>query len=343
MSKKTVGHPFRTAGLAWRFAGTAVVAGTLAACGGGGGGGSPYGDDVKAPPTAAATITGTSSGAIGGVQSAVAASDRAIDSQASLVGLDLLLGGASVTGKVSAQGAGTVRAQASQSASCYELLKITPCAGQVVVSGSADLNSALIPAGKYVQVDFQDLAFGSGSEAVAIDGALRIDFETALDANAGFRIGDSLRIGFDTLRGSVGGVAFGPVDFSARLQYTAAGFQLTADGVRYTALDIGSSNGASIITSGAARIEHPAQPGAYVDVDFANWQRLNGRPTTGSSATVSAGAWTVQVSVAATTATTVTYRAVVAESGTTRGTYTIVATYPSSTGGTPTYAELPPP
>ncbi|MBG6080704.1 hypothetical protein [Rubrivivax gelatinosus] len=342
MTTKTVGRDARAAGFAWRFAGAALVTGSLAACGGGGGGGSPYGDDVKSPPTAAATFTATPGSAIGGVQSAVAASDRAIDSQASLVGLDLLLGGASATGKVSVQGAGTVRAQASQSASCYELLKITPCAGQVVVGGSADLNSALIPAGKYVQVDFQDLAFGSGSEAVAIDGALRIDFETALDANAGFRIGDSLRIGFDTLRGSVGGVAFGPVDFSARLQYSTAGFQLTADGVRYTALDIGSSNGASVISSGAARLEHPAQPGTYVDVDFANWQRLNGRPVSGSSATVSAGVWTVQVTVTATTTTTVTYRAVVSESGATRGTYLIRATYPSTTGGTPSYAELPP-
>lgn len=343
MSKKTVGHPFRTAGLAWRFAGTAVVAGTLAACGGGGGGGSPYGDDVKAPPTSAATITGTSSGAIGGVQSAVAASDRAIDSQASLVGLDVLFGDAGASGKVSAKSAGTVHAQASDTASCYELFQVTPCAGQVVLSTNADANSNVIAAGKYIAFDFQQIAFGSGNAAVAIDGGLRVDFETSVNFAVGLRPGDSLRIAFDGLRGNSGGVAFGPVDFSARLQYTAAGFQLTADGVRYTALDIGSSNGASIITSGAARIEHPAQPGTYVDVDFANWQRLNGRPTTGSSATVSAGAWTVQVSVTATTATTVTYRAVVAESGTTRGTYTIVATYPSSTGGTPTYAELTPP
>lgn len=342
MAMKTVGQGARAAGFGWRFAGATVVAGTLAACGGGGGG-STYGDDVKAPPSAAASITASSSGAIGGVQSAVAASNRAIDSQASLVGLDVLFGGAGASGKVSAQGAGKVRAQASDTVSCYEIFEVTPCAGSVVVSTNADANSNTIPAGKYIAFDFQQIAFGSGTEAVAIDGGLRVDFETSVNFAVGFRPGDSLRIGFEGIRGSSGGVAFGPVDFSARLQYSADGVQLTADGVRYTALDIGSANGASIITSGAARIEHPAQPGTYVDVDFANWQRLNGRPTTGSTATVSAGVWTVQVSVTATTATTVTYRAVVAESGTARGTYTIVATYPSSTGGTPTYAELTPP
>ncbi|MBZ8138492.1 hypothetical protein CLD22_01095 [Rubrivivax gelatinosus] len=344
MSKKTVGRSARTAGVGWRFAGATVMAAALTACGGGGGGGDtpPYGDDVKAPPTAAASLTATSGSAIGGVQSAVAAADRAIDAQVSLVGLDVLFGGASGAGKVRAQGAGTVRAQASDTATCYEIFEVMPCAGQVVVSTNADPNSNVIAAGKYVAFDFQQIAFGSGSEAVAIDGGLRVDFETAVDTDVGFRTGDSLRIGFDTLRGSSGGVTFGPVDFSARLQYSAAGVQLTADGVRYTALDVGNSGGASVITSGAARLEHTAQPGAYVDVDFANWQRLNGRPVTGSSAAVSAGVWKVQVTVTATTTTTATYRAVVSESGTTRGTYLIRATYPSTTGGTPSYAELPP-
>ncbi|BAL94097.1 hypothetical protein [Rubrivivax gelatinosus] len=342
MTTKTVGRDARAAGFAWRFAGAALVTGSLAACGGGGGGGSPYGDDVKAPPTAAATFTATSGSAIGGVQSAVAASDRAIDSQASLVGLDVLLGDAGASGKVSAKSAGTVHAQASDTASCYELFQVTPCAGQVVVSTNADANSNVIAAGKYIAFDFQQIAFGSGNAAVAIDGGLRVDFETAVNFDVGLRPGDSLRIAFDGLRGNSGGVAFGPVDFSARLQYSTAGFQLTADGVRYTALDIGSSGGASVISSGAARLEHPAQPGTYVDVDFANWQRLNGRPVSGSSATVSAGVWTVQVTVTATTTTTVTYRAVVSESGATRGTYLIRATYQSTTGGTPSYAELPP-
>lgn len=343
MVTRTVGLGARTAVSGWRIAGASLMAGALAACGGGGGGGdTPYGDEVQAPPTAAASLTASSASAIGGVQAAASAADHAVDAQGSLLGLDALLGGALGTGKAGAQAAGGVRAQASETGSCYELFQVTPCAGQVVFSTDADTNSAVIAAGKYVSLDFQGIAFGSGSEAVAIDGGLRVDFETSLDTSIGLRTGDSLRIGFDTLQGSVGGVAFGPIDFSARLQYTASGLQLTADGVRYTGLDVATSGGATVIADGSVRIEHPAQAGAYVDVDFAQWQRLDGRPTTGSSATVSAGVWTVQVSVIATSATTVTYRTVVTESGTTRATYLIQATYPSSTGGAPSYAELPP-
>lgn len=344
MLNEIIGRPSRPAGRGWRFVGTTLVTAALAACGGGGGGGTSYGDGVEAPPTAAATIDVTSDGAIGGVRAAVAAADRAIDAQASLLGLDFLLGdGATVSGRAGAKAAGTVQAQDSGTATCYDVFEVMPCAGTIAVSSDFDLAADQVAAGRYLALDFRSIAFGSGAEAVTLDGGLRIDFETSFDFLVGFRVGDSLRITFDGLQGSVGDVAYGPIDFSARLQQSNVGLQLTADGVRYTALEVGSSGGAAVISAGTVRLEHPAQAGAYVDVGFASWQRVDGRPVAGSSAAVSVGTRTITVSVQSTTATTVRYRAVITESGGTLASYDILATYPLPSGGVPVYTVLPPP
>jgi hypothetical protein len=319
----------------------AALAALLAACGGGGG--SDPSPEVQGPPTTPATLSATPGEAGSSAKAAVAGAEAATSRSGALNGLTALFGEPIVAQQ--APVAGRKQILAVQTAPCADLLD-TPCSGSATLDTNWNENATTVPAGTYFDLRFSHLSGPLLGNQLALNGRMRMEFQTALNLNASQVNGLDLKLTFDALGGSVNGVTFGPLTDLGRLQISSQGIStLTAGGARYTNLRGVSftSAGNYSIGSGTVRVSYWADSGAYVDISLTNWRVSGGRPAVGSQAAVSSGSGSstgsAAISVIASSQTSVVYSVAITLNGVSTA-YVVTATYPPG-GGAPTYAAVP--
>jgi hypothetical protein len=328
------------------------VVATLAACGGGGGGGDPAPTSSTAPsgpPATAAAVSNTPSDAIDLTKATVAAADGLVSRQGSLSALTALTGvpvSSAQAGPLSlfhTAPAGMKRALAVTTEPCTDALD-PPCSGTLTVDTDIAVNATRASAGQYASATFNSISGSIGGVPVSFSGGLRLEFLSAFNFNASSLAGFSMRIKLNGFAGSVGGTAFGPFSETMDLVFDAQSVPtLTANGARYGALSGVSVTGANAyrIDSGSVRLGYGSTAAGYVDVSLRGWSSRDGRPVSGSFASVDVPGWTTSVSVVSSSATTVLYDVSIVGSvpGSTR-LYRVTATYPAG-GGAPTYTAAP--
>jgi hypothetical protein len=197
-----------------------------------------------------------------------------------------------------------------QTLSCANL-GLTGCSGSVTVDTNVDGNAAVLSAGTYITLEFNALSFIEAGSPVSINGSFRMDFLTSIDAQAASLANARLQIEFGNLSGTVDGVSFGPATEVALLEFDAAGAPaVTIDGLRITGLDGLNVIDADDFTINGTTLRraHWSHAAAYVDVTFSNWTVSAGRPTAGSTATITgANGGSAVITVDSVTATQVVY------------------------------------
>jgi hypothetical protein len=280
---------------AWlrRSFGATALCVLLAACGGGGGGG---GDDagpvLVAPPSTAATLTQSSADAMAGVQALNTGAAAVVSKSAALDAGSLFAPVGASASPLGLRGAGArEQALARETVGCGEL-GFTGCSGSVTFDFNFDANAAILPAGSYFALTFNNLSGSFEGSAFSMSGTLRTDFVTAIDTQAPSLANAQFRVTLDGLSGTADGVSFGPESDVALYEFDAAGVPtITIDGLRLSGLDgLNVTDADNYIASGTQlRFAHWTAVSTYIDIDYNNWAVSAGRPTLGSTAALSAG------------------------------------------------------
>jgi hypothetical protein len=313
----------------------AGAAALLVACGGGGGGGG--GNDPVGPPSAAGTLSATTVEAEGSAKAAASVADDAAARANSLGSLGALFG--VPIGSQASPSAARQRPLITETATCAEILD-PPCSGSATLNTNLPNNPTSIPAGSYFDLTFNSLSGTLFGDSWTFNGRVRFEFLNSI-SNSSNLDGVDLLVNFYSLRGSVNHEPFGPFTDAARVQIDVGGnTTLTAGGARYTDLSGVSVTGPGdySISSAHVRIAHWPDNATYVDITLSNWHVVGGRPTVGSTASVTAATGSATLRVATTSANTVVYDFAITVGGTTTH-YTVTATYPVG-GGTPTYVAV---
>jgi hypothetical protein len=294
--------------------GAAVFAATLAACGGGGG------DDVagpvlQAPPTTAATLAQSGAEAIAGVQAlhsgaaAIISKTTALDAGSLFSPLGASASPMNLRNTVAR--AAREQALARQTIGCSQL-EIGACSGSVTVDYNFDGSATVLPAGSYLAMTFNDLAGTLEGSAFSMSGTFRMDFLTSVDIQAANFANARLQIGLDDLSGTADGVSFGPESEVALYEFDANGVPtITIDGLRLAGLANLNVIDADDYSAAGTRLRfaHWAAASTYVDVLYSSWIVSAGRPSVGSTATITAGTnGSAAILVTGASATEVVYR-----------------------------------
>lgn len=325
----------------WLRLTSAALVALLVSCGGGGGGGGPVDSTpiVQGPPETAAVLANTTDDAAQSAKAAVAAADAAAVNSNSMAGVFALFG--APTGLQRAPDATHQHALAAQTVGCTDFLE-APCSGSASVDTNLSPTASSAAAGTFIDVSFSSLSGYLFGESVTLNGRMRIDFLAAFNLTTPEPTGLDLQLLFEQLSGSVNGAAFGPISESLRLQIDSQGHSsVIAGGKRYTGVTGVTVSDASnySIAGSTVRTSHWSNTTTYVDLNLTQWQVVNGRPATGSTATVSAGSGSVSVRVTSSSTSSVVYAVALTLNGSTTN-YTVTATYPQG-GGAPTYVATP--
>jgi hypothetical protein len=311
--------------------GATLVAAALAACGGGGGGDDAAGPALQSPPTVAATLTQSGGEAMAAVQALNSGAATIVSKNAALEAGALFapVGASSSPLNLRSTLARTSRerALARETVGCADL-GLSPCSGSVTLDISDSSDGTVFPAGSHATATFNGLSFSDAGSAFSINGMFRIDFLTAIDFDVADFANARLQITLSNLSGNVEGVSFGPESAVALYEFDGIGMPaVTIDGLRMTGLDslnvTDADNYSAIGTR--ARLAHWAAASTYVDVNFSNWSVSAGRPTAGSTATITAGTGSVSISVDGASASQVVYLVDVSAGGVTTS-YQVTAT-----------------
>jgi len=235
------------------------------------------------------------------------------------------------------------RALATQTLSCVDFFGTSACSGSVTVDTNASAGSTALPAGTYVTLTFAALQGSFGGTPVQFDGELRLDYLSAFDLNSPSFAGLRFQLTLNQFSGTVDGVAFGPRSAIALTEFDGQGVaQLTIDGLRVTGLDTLTVTDADnyALPNVTLRRAHWAAAAGYVDVHYTDWSVVDGRPTFGSQAQISAAGNSLDVTVGASSASSVVYAVQVSVDGVV-STYAVTATYPAG-GGSPDYTTAGP-
>lgn len=322
------------------FASATAVALWLAACGGGGGGGGTVADQVLAPPTTAAVLGTSANDAVLAVQAAVSAGDAMVKQTGAVQGMSGLFDAPLALGRA-VTSAARAQVQAVTTQSCFAVMEGPTCVGTVVVDSTLSDTSTVARPGDFVSLNFQGLGGTLLGQFANFNGGMRLDFLSTLDLNAASFDGVDMVITFNGFGGALGGIPFGPLNESARLQVGAqGGATITAQGRTFTGLGGVRINGADAysITGGSVRAAYWGDSNRYMNLDLGPWNISGGRPDISSRAAVTAGGQTLTISVNATSADTVVYRIGTFTAGGT-ATYAVTATYPVGAGA-PTYSVV---
>ena len=180
-------------------------------------------------------------------------------------------------------------------------------------------------------------------ETVSFNGTLRMDFLTAWDMYANPTMaGVQFKLTLSNFSASVGSISYGPTTIAALFEIDGMGnVTMTIGGMSIVGMDRVFITDADNYTFGTITIRKTywGSASTYVDVTFNTWAVVAGRPTVGSSFTVSAGANSVWVQVTSSSTSVVTYSVQTTINGVSAG-YTVTATYPAG-GGAPSYTVAP--
>ncbi|CAD5374308.1 conserved exported hypothetical protein [Rubrivivax sp. A210] len=335
MNTFTPSRNFITVRQAGRAALVALAA-LLVACGGGGDATSSQPAQVVAPPTTPATLGTTEAEASAAVQAAVASADAAVNRSSALSGLGALLG--TPIGMAPEPQATRAQPLVVRNLPCGDLID-APCNGSATVDTNLADNATAIPAGAFFDVRFNAVSGFIFGRSATLAGRLRMDFLSAIDADAQTPAGLHVILTTEQFGGSLGGRAFGPVSDIAELRISAQGVaSVVAAGRQYTGLGTVSVTDANNYTlgSGSVRAAHWTAANTYVDLAFENWRVVNGRPAPGSALTVNGAAGnSASIRVSGTTADTVVYAVTLTSAAATLN-FSVIATYPAG-GGAPSY------
>lgn len=327
------GAPRRAGLLASLLMGVALVA-----CGGGGGGADT--SPIAGPPSTPAALAATAAEANESVKSAIASADVVANKSGTLSGLSALLG--APIGMAPQDITSFKQESALQNLACGDIFD-TPCSGSATADTNVDMNAVRIPAGSYFDIRFSSASGKLFGASIMLDGRMRMDFLSEVNANQASPAGLDVKLTLDRLSGSVNGRSFGPISDVSELKIDGSGTAtLVGGGYRFNGLSGVSVTDATNyrIASGGVRGSYWGGSGGYVDVSYTNWRMSGGRPTTGSAATIAAGNGnSITVSVTGSTPTTVTYAVAINLGGITKA-YVVTATYPAG-GGAPTYDAVP--
>lgn len=320
-----------------------AAAAVLVACGGGGGDSTSPADQVAGPPTAAASLVGTSADASQSARAAVAGADAAAARAASLSGLSALLGQPVGSALVRPAAANTrEQIQAVTTSSCVDFFETLSCTGSITVDTNVADTANTVGPNDYADVRFQSVSGPLLGNQVSLSGRLRVDFLSVLNLNASTFPGMDVLLTLDGFSGTVNGSAFGPLSDVGRLQIDSSGAStVTAGGARYQGLSgvTTSGTGSYRIGSGTVRTGHWTNSNTYVDLSLSSWQVSNGRPAPGSRATLTAGQGSIDITVASSSTESVTFTVSITVNGVATH-YLVTASYPGGSG-TPTYNAVP--
>ena len=210
-----------------------------------------------------------------------------------------------------------------------------PCSGSVTFETNLDNpDGTNWSAGSYFSMTFNDL----DSSTIALNGTLRLDFLTAINLDAGFASAQ-VKISLTNLSGTVNGISFGPENVAALLVFDASGIPtVTIDGMWIDGLEqLYVTDADNYSASGTyLRRSHWSSTSGYVDVDFTSWDVVNGLPTVGSTATITAGTSSATIAVLSSSQNLVVYRVWLTVNGIT-SVYDVTADYSTNP---PTYTVV---
>jgi hypothetical protein len=311
----------------------------LGACGGGGGSSPP---SVVGPPATAATLAASTGEAALATQAAVESAGRAVELTASLGQSVVPIGSSGAASPMVARTPTREQAKLRQTVSCAEFIAVPGCTGSITIDTNLASDATVVGPGTYFTLIFGNLSASSGGETLTIDGTVRADFLTTFDLAATSFANQRFQLTFDALSGSENGVTFGPLSLAALVEFDAQELStVTMDGVRLSRLEnVSVTNAANFaLVNVALRRAAWLSAAAYVDYGFGNWVVADGRPVVGSTATISAGAHSIAITVTGATSTTAVSSVVITIGGAASA-YTVTATYPAG-GGAPSYVALP--
>ena len=214
---------------------TPAAAALLVACGGGGGDSAAPANQVSGPPTTAATLANTANDAREATKTLVNAGLEMAAQGAAFSSLANVFV-APIAGVRSPNADSLAQIQAVRSRSCEGLLDLG-CLGTVVEDTNVpDTATSAVP-GDYYSLNFQGVSGFLGNNFVAFNGVIRLDFLSTVNLDAPDFAGLDLTLSASNFQGEVGGVPFGPVTQSARLQVSQQRVvSLTANGQRFSGL-----------------------------------------------------------------------------------------------------------
>lgn len=327
----------------------AGLATLLAACGGGGGGDEAANTAavLEAPPATAAALQTTDTEASAAAAASMDSAQRMVQLSASLNGsIPALANGGTAAlslGRV-ALSASREHALTTQTITCADFFGTSSCSGSLTVNTNASDSGTVIPAGTFANMTFNALQGSFDGSPVLIDGTLRLEYLSTFDANASSLAGLSVQMTFTNFSGTSDGVSFGPLTEVARYEFDGQGNgQMTVDGLRiygFNTMTVTDADNYSLPAVGLRRA-HWASPTGYVDVQFENWNVVNGRPAVGSQVGFSAGSSDLFMAITSSSASTVQYSVTAYTNDVLVASYTVTATYPAG-GGAPTYTVVAP-
>lgn len=318
------------------FAGLSWV--LLSACGGGDGD-TASAPTLRSPPSNAATLTQSPAEASEAVKAANAGAAAIAGQHWGPASSFLPFADVSASQDAAHEG-GREQALSATALDCSDLFA-PPCSGSLMLDTNVDAYAETIPAGSYMAYGFSALQGSFGGESLTLDGTLRVDFLTASDQTATSPANGRFLVTSSNLSGSSDGKPFGPQNSIKLVEFDSQGdARVTADGMTFSGLAGVSLTDADSYRIGAGRLRFASwsDSNAYVDGEYRSWNVSSGRATTGSAATLSAGAGSIAITVSAATADSITYDVDIITGGVAKR-YTITAHYPAG-GGAPSYVAL---
>lgn len=306
----------------------------LSACGGGGGGTAaeaPTSPVLQPPPEAPAQLSASGSESIAAVTSALAGAE-AVFAQDVLLPAPFSPFGESASARE--------RPQALTTLSCQQV-GMTACSGSLTIDTDVPEGATVIAAGSHLTYGFQALrGTTAGGTSIALDGAQRIDFVTALDT-AGELAGVRLRVTSVALAATIDGIDIRAGDSVAEVAFDADGNpELTINGFTFSRLgELQRSGDADYrIDAGRVRSAHWSDADAFVDHDYEGWSVTGNRPGEGSKVTIGADDDRIEITVTASSTTSVRYAVQATIDGHPTA-WVVEAAY--ATGGQVTYTATP--
>lgn len=163
--------------------------------------------------------------------------------------------------------------------------RITNCSGSITLdtnfSASSGTNQALIPAGTYFAMTFNNLSYQTVADGLATaNGQIRFEYidDFTFDPLAG-----RIRFQAVNLSGTSEGESFGPESLDYTIQLAGNNVTLIGDDVRLRDFEVNFTDADTFTITGGTAVD--GYEGGYIEVTYNNWQVVNGIPQAGSRLT----------------------------------------------------------